>query len=68
MGARQVDVHLATGIPIYRLSGYETGKLELSQAERRSLFKFLRERLAAISDTEAGDSDRLELLVSNLEL
>jgi hypothetical protein len=62
LGLRQQDVSAHTGIPLYRLSGYEVGKLQLNETERRSLLRYLRTRLQAIRH-ETGSPDLLELLV-----
>lgn len=52
---RQVDVSMATGIPLCRLSLAERGLARLSDAEERLVMEFLRRRwnaLEGLSETE----------------
>ena len=45
LGLRQLDVSLATGVPIQRLSLAEHGRLELDNTEARLVEGFLADRL-----------------------
>jgi len=51
---RQIDLSVTTGIPIYRIGGAETGRLQLSDLEERALRNFLVERWRSIEELESG--------------
>ena len=44
----QLDLYLATGIPINRISAAERGLVELSETEERIVSAFLSERLRTL--------------------
>jgi hypothetical protein len=50
----QLDLYVSTGIPTYRISGAETGRLRLSDLEERALCSFLVERWRSIERFESS--------------
>ena len=58
---RQIDLSVSTGVPVYRISGAETGRLELSDLERRTLFPFLVERWESISGAGSPENPEAQL-------
>ena len=59
-GLRQQDLSAATGVPIYRISGAETGRLALTARENGLLTAFLRERWSSIQELETNASAAIE--------
>lgn len=53
-GLRQIDLSLATGIALYKISNAETGRLRLSQSEADILRDFLFGRWSSIQKLESG--------------
>jgi hypothetical protein len=49
---RQIDLSISTGVPVYRISGAETGRFQLSSLEETALRNFLVERWQWIEETE----------------
>lgn len=60
LGLRQIDVEIATGVSVKRLSAAERGRLELSDAEKMLVVTYLNDRLRVARDlsVETPDSDR----------
>jgi hypothetical protein len=52
---RQVDVSLATGISLARLSKAESGTLALNRPEQKRLENFLRARMRVVAEIEDGE-------------
>ncbi len=53
-GLRQFDVAVGTGVALRRISGAETGRLQLTKHERQLIENFLRRRWAWLQQLEAG--------------
>jgi hypothetical protein len=49
----QSELSFATGVPAYRISGAETGRMALNTSETYLLESFLRERWQSIAETES---------------
>ena len=52
----QSELSFATGVPAYRISGAETGRMVLSDSERHLLESFLGERWKSISGAESSEN------------
>ena len=53
LGLRQIDVELATGVAIHRLSLSERGLLLLSDAEQSLVSAYLRDRLKIVREVSS---------------
>ena len=53
-GLRQFDLSVATGIPMYKISGAESGRFRLSEPEENVLRDFLVERWRSIQELESN--------------
>ena len=51
---RQIDVERATGIPTWKLSAAEVGRVALSELEEGVLVDFLRDRLRIVHEADGG--------------
>jgi hypothetical protein len=58
LGLRQIDVEIATGIPVRRLSLAERGLLELNEPEKRLIVAYLSDRLRIAQDLSVETADR----------
>jgi hypothetical protein len=53
-GLRQIDLTMATGIALYKISGAEIGRLRLSEPDEEVLRDFLVGRWSSIQRLESG--------------
>jgi hypothetical protein len=53
-GLRQIDLSMATGIALYKISSAETGRLRLSEPDAEVLRDFLFGRWRSIQRLESG--------------
>jgi len=54
---RQADVSRATGVPVWKLSAAEAGRVGLSELEEGLVRDFLRDRLRLVVEAESQSSD-----------
>jgi len=55
LGLRQIDVEIATGIPVRRLSAAERGVLRLNHLEESLVSSYLHDRLRIVQGVSAND-------------
>jgi hypothetical protein len=59
LGLTQLDLEIATGIPVRRISLAENGSIRLTGPEESAVFEYLADRLRIVKELEAAHvSDR----------
>jgi len=67
LGLRQIDVEIATGIPVKRLSAAERGVLRLNHLEESLVSSYLRDRLRIVQDLSGNGRAIEELTPGDVE-